>query len=132
MKTFVIASLAAVVTMAGLVDDADGFFRRRRRAACCQTSCHQQSACCQPGMQGQYGAPGHYGMQGQPYNDPSQSFYRGDPSQPPAPPSPEFQPNSLDEAPSLAPQQGGRIQGGARIRGDGQGASGSASGDVDL
>jgi hypothetical protein len=138
MKTFVIASLAAVVSLAGLVDDADALFgrRRARRSACCQTV--QQSACCQPGMQGQQYNQGQQYHQGQPYNDPNQSFYRGDPSQAPAPPAPEdFQPNSLNEAPSLAPQQGGaRIQGDAQIQGGAQGnqggAQGSASGNVDL
>jgi hypothetical protein len=139
MKTFVIASLAAVVTMAGLVDDADAFFgrRRARRSACCQTV--QQDACCQPGMQGQYGMQGQdgmqgqYGQQGQPYGGPNQSFYRGDPSQAPAPPpAPEdFRPNSTNEAPALAPQQGGaRIQGGGQIQGGN--ASGNAAGNVDL
>jgi len=134
MRTFVIASLAAVVSLAGLVEDADAFFRRRaRRSACCQTT--QQSACCQPGQGGQ---GGQYGMQGQPYADPNQSFYRGNPSQQPGAPAPEdFQPNSLNEAPSLQPQQGGRgVQGGGQIQGGVQGnqegARGSASGNVDL
>jgi hypothetical protein len=130
MRTFVIASLAAVVSLAGLVDDADALFRRRARRACCQPTYQQQSACCQPGY-GQH-------MQGQPYADPNQSFYRGDPSQQPAPPAPEdFQPNSLNEAPSLQPQQGGRgVQGGGQIQGGAQGnqggVQGSASGNVDL
>jgi hypothetical protein len=135
MKTFVIASLAAVVTLAGLVDDADAFFRRRR--ARCQPT--YQNACCQPGMhdqygmQGQYGTQGQGGMQAQPYGGPNQSFYRGDPSQAPAPPPApeEFRPNSTNEAPALAPQQGGaQFQGGGQIQGGN--ASGNASGNVDL
>jgi hypothetical protein len=130
MKTFVIASLAGIVTLAGLVEDADAFFRRRRRA-CCQPT--YQNACCQPGLHDQYGMQGQDGLQGQPYGGPNQSFYRGDPSQAPAPPpAPEdFRPNSTNEAPALAPQQGGaRIQGGGQIQGGN--ASGNAAGNVDL